>query len=130
MRAAVVHTQAAAARPSGATAAAARRAAVPRRVVLRRAVEAPGAEVPPLSEEVAALLAEQGLDFERSGLKYLSNEARVSGTGARGCWPARLGGQVAALWTLSHLPHPPHSLMPCPACHAADAGAGPQGHQV
>ena len=31
----------------------------------------------PLSDEVKALLEEQGLDFETSGLKYLTNDARV-----------------------------------------------------
>ncbi len=32
---------------------------------------------PPLSDEVQAILAEQGIDFETSGLKFLTNEARV-----------------------------------------------------
>ena len=36
------------------------------------------AEPEPVSEEVAALMAEQGVDLETSGLKYLSNDARVS----------------------------------------------------
>jgi hypothetical protein len=35
------------------------------------------AEPPPLSDEVKALIEEQGIDFETSGLKYLSNDARV-----------------------------------------------------
>ena len=35
------------------------------------------AEPVPPSEEVLARLAEQGLDYEKSGLQYLSNEARV-----------------------------------------------------
>ncbi|EFN52613.1 hypothetical protein CHLNCDRAFT_26644 [Chlorella variabilis] len=48
-----------------------------RTAVVLRAVEAPGVEVPPLSEEVAARIEELGLDFERSGLKYLPNEARM-----------------------------------------------------
>lgn len=48
-----------------------------RRLVTVRAVEAPGYESPPLSEEVAAKIEELGLDFERSGLKYLSNDARM-----------------------------------------------------
>lgn len=34
------------------------------------------AAAPPVSEEVASLMAENGIDFERSGLTYLSNEAR------------------------------------------------------
>lgn len=62
---------------SVAPAAAPARAPVPRRAVARRAVHAPGAEVPPLSDEVAARLAELNIDFEKSGLKYLTNEARV-----------------------------------------------------
>lgn len=53
------------------------RAPVPGRAVSRRAVDAPGATVPPLSDEVAAKLAELNIDFEKSGLKYLPNEARV-----------------------------------------------------
>jgi hypothetical protein len=71
-------------------------------------VEAAGAEVPPLSDEVAAKLAELGIDFERSGLKYLPNEARVGADDARfgppaGCLispPARPGNRacLAALW--------------------------------
>jgi hypothetical protein len=88
----------------------ARRAApqVSRRLVSARAVEAAGAEVPPLSDEVAAKLAELGIDFERSGLKYLPNEARVGADDARfgppaGCLispPARPGNRacLAALW--------------------------------
>lgn len=48
----------------------------------RRALHAPGAEVPPLSDEVAAKLAELNIDFEKSGLKYLPNEARVRPPGA------------------------------------------------
>ena len=32
----------------------------------------------PLSDEVKALMDEQGVDFETSGLKYLTNDARVS----------------------------------------------------
>jgi hypothetical protein len=35
------------------------------------------AEPEPLSDEVKALLKEQEIDFETSGLKYLPNEARV-----------------------------------------------------
>ena len=31
----------------------------------------------PVSDEVKALMEEQGVDFETSGLKYLTNEARV-----------------------------------------------------
>lgn len=91
MRAAVAARPAAPSRPCTSTSAAGRalqHAAAPRRSVARRAVEAPGAEVPPLSEEVAAKLAELGIDFERSGLKYLSNDARVSrepGPGGAGC---------------------------------------------
>ncbi|PRW21087.1 ferredoxin--nitrite reductase [Chlorella sorokiniana] len=80
MRAAVTTHPAAPARPCTAGSSAGRvprHAAVPRRSVARRAVEAPGAEVPPLSEEVAAKLAELGIDFDRSGLKYLSNDARM-----------------------------------------------------
>jgi hypothetical protein len=34
-------------------------------------------DVPPVSEEVAAKMAELGYDLETSGLKYLSNDARV-----------------------------------------------------
>ncbi|BDA47083.1 Ferredoxin-nitrite reductase, chloroplastic [Coccomyxa sp. Obi] len=37
----------------------------------------PAAEVPPLSDEVKAILEEKGIDFETSGLKYLTNEARL-----------------------------------------------------
>lgn len=48
-----------------------------RRSVARRAVEAPGYEVPSLSEEVSAKMAELNIDFEQSGLKYLSNDARM-----------------------------------------------------
>lgn len=62
----------------------------PRRRVSMRAVEAPGAEVPPLSDEVAAKLAELGIDFERSGLKYLPNEARVGAGSARSEPPSEL----------------------------------------
>lgn len=43
------------------------------------------AQPEPVSEEVAALLAEQGLDLEASGLTYLSNEARVRLTAASEC---------------------------------------------
>ncbi|KAL4420573.1 hypothetical protein ABPG75_010229 [Micractinium tetrahymenae] len=68
MRAAVTATPAAAAPV---------RAPMPRRAVARRAVDALGAEVPPLSDEVAAKLAELNIDFEKSGLKYLPNEARL-----------------------------------------------------
>ena len=32
----------------------------------------------PLSDEVKALMDEQGVDFEASGLKYLTNDARVN----------------------------------------------------
>lgn len=35
------------------------------------------AEPEPLSDEVKAILNEQNVDFETSGLKYLPNEARV-----------------------------------------------------
>jgi len=35
-------------------------------------------EVEPVSAEVQALIEEQGIDFELSGLKYLSNDGRVS----------------------------------------------------
>ena len=31
----------------------------------------------PVSDEVKALMEEQGVDFETSGLKYLTNDARV-----------------------------------------------------
>lgn len=34
--------------------------------------------MPPLSDEVKAILEEKNIDFETSGLKYLTNEARVS----------------------------------------------------
>ena len=34
-------------------------------------------EPEPMSAEVAAIVQEQGLDWETSGLKYLTNEARV-----------------------------------------------------
>ena len=33
--------------------------------------------IEPLSPEVAALMEEQSIDFEKSGLKFLSNDARV-----------------------------------------------------
>lgn len=38
----------------------------------------PPAEPEPVSPEVQAIIDEQGLDYEASGLKYLTNEARVS----------------------------------------------------
>lgn len=38
----------------------------------------PPGQVAPVSPEVQALLDDQGLDFETSGLAYLTNEARVS----------------------------------------------------
>ena len=38
----------------------------------------PTREPEPISAEVQALIDEQGIDFEQSHLKYLSNEARVS----------------------------------------------------
>ena len=38
----------------------------------------PTREPEPVSAEVQALIEEQGIDFEQSHLKYLSNEARVS----------------------------------------------------
>ena len=38
----------------------------------------PGHSEVPLSDEVKAALKEAGLDYEASGLRYLSNEARVS----------------------------------------------------
>ena len=38
----------------------------------------PGYSEVPLSDEVKAALEEAGLDYETSGLRYLSNEARVS----------------------------------------------------
>jgi hypothetical protein len=44
------------------------------------------AQPEPVSEEVAALLAEQGLDLEASGLTYLSNEARVRPAAALECY--------------------------------------------
>ena len=60
------------------SAAAPRQPAASRRLVTRRAVEAPGGvQSPPVSDEVAAKMAELNIDFERSGLKYLPNEARV-----------------------------------------------------
>lgn len=37
----------------------------------------PPGQVAPVSPEVQALLDEQGLDFETSGLAFLTNEARV-----------------------------------------------------
>ena len=40
--------------------------------------------VPPPSPEVAAQMAELGYDLETSGLKYLSNDARVGGAGRGG----------------------------------------------
>ncbi len=36
------------------------------------------AQPEPLSDEVKAVMEEQGVDFETSGLKYLTNDARVS----------------------------------------------------
>lgn len=38
----------------------------------------PPAEPEPVSPEVQAIINEQGLDYETSGLQYLTNEARVS----------------------------------------------------
>lgn len=38
----------------------------------------PPTEPKPVSPEVQAIIDEQGLDYETSGLKYLTNEARVS----------------------------------------------------
>lgn len=38
----------------------------------------PPAEAVPVSPEVQAIIDEQGLDYEASGLQYLTNEARVS----------------------------------------------------
>ena len=38
----------------------------------------PGYSEVPLNDEVKAALEEAGLDYETSGLRYLSNEARVS----------------------------------------------------
>lgn len=38
----------------------------------------PPAEPEPVSPEVQAIIDEQGLDYETSGLQYLTNEARVS----------------------------------------------------
>ena len=38
----------------------------------------PPAEPEPVSPEIQAMIDEQGLDYETSGLKYLTNEARVS----------------------------------------------------
>jgi ferredoxin-nitrite reductase len=76
MRAAVATTPQAAAR-TGRVPARSITVSPQRRLVTVRAVEAPGYESPPLSEEVAAKIEELGLDFERSGLKYLSNDARV-----------------------------------------------------
>lgn len=40
--------------------------------------EFPPAEPKSVSPEVQAIIDEQGLDYESSGLKYLTNEARVS----------------------------------------------------
>lgn len=40
----------------------------------------PPAQPEPVSEAVQALIDEQGLDYEASGLKFLTNEARVSKT--------------------------------------------------
>ena len=37
----------------------------------------PPAEPEPVSEEVQAIINEQGLDYEASGLKFLTNDARV-----------------------------------------------------
>lgn len=39
----------------------------------------PPAQPEPVSEAVQALLDDQGLDYEASGLKFLTNEARVRG---------------------------------------------------
>jgi hypothetical protein len=78
------HATTACTAPARTAAAPARQPAAPRRQVVRRAIEAPGAvEVPPVSDEVAAKMAELNIDFERSGLKYLPNEARVSQPASR-----------------------------------------------
>lgn len=37
-----------------------------------------GAAVEPLAEELKPLVEEKGVDWDKTGLKYLSNEARVS----------------------------------------------------
>ena len=36
-----------------------------------------GAAVEPLAEELKPLVEEKGVDWDKTGLKYLSNEARV-----------------------------------------------------
>lgn len=45
----------------------------------------PPAEPESVSPEVQATIDEQGLDYETSGLKYLTNEARVSSQSGRHC---------------------------------------------
>lgn len=57
------------------------RPAARQRTALQRpsAIAAPSraAEIEPLSDELKPLVEEKGVDWEKSGLKYLSNEARV-----------------------------------------------------
>jgi hypothetical protein len=127
MRSTAITAQAAPACTAPARAAsAARQPAVPRRQVARRAIEAPGAvEVPPVSDEVAAKMAELNIDFERSGLKYLPNEARVSQPASPRCLrtyrPAgptccRAAGATARALASPALPCPAHP-QPSPHSH-------------
>ena len=66
----------------------------------------PPAEPKPVSPEVQAILDEQGLDYETSGLKYLTNEARVS-TNSALHKPQPVPGpfSVATAWAWLNLLH-------------------------
>ena len=72
------------------------------------------AQPEPPTEEVAALMAEAGLDMEKSGLQYLSNEARVRICSVVVCALLRLRGHsrlralAHARWTQWRLCAPVH----------------------
>lgn len=74
----------------------ARPAATPQRVA---AIAAPPsyrkkkADIEPLADELKPLVEEKGVDWEKSGLKYLSNEARVR---IASCSATRPGGALQA----------------------------------
>jgi hypothetical protein len=56
-----------------------------------------GAAVEPLAEELKSLVEEKGVDWDKTGLKYLSNEARVSQRCDLLCEPVQVHWPVAAV---------------------------------
>jgi hypothetical protein len=56
-----------------------------------------GAAVEPLADELKPLVEEKGVDWDKTGLKYLSNEARVSQQADLLCESVQVHWSVAAV---------------------------------